>query len=261
MRILNFLKKSKYTVFPVILIILTLFYPYSFSLGAVMGSSTYKIQSDSVNFGGVDSSSGTYKVGDTLGEIATENSNSANYYMHAGYWQMDESYLSITTPPDLVMASMGGLSGGSSEGTLSWVVTTDNTAGYSMSIASTTTPALKSATYSLADYVPSVSYPDPDYNFNNLPANSSFGFSPEGTDVTQSFRDNGSVCNVLGGGETTGKCWDGLSTTPKIIAEKTSSNHPSGSTVTARFRAESGANHIQTSGVYSVTIVATATTL
>jgi hypothetical protein len=178
--------------------------------------------------------------------------------MHAGYWQMQESYISISTPSDLVMTSMSGLSGGSSEGTMSWVVTTDNTAGYSMNIASSTTPALKSATDSLADYSPAGA--DPDYNFTNLPANSSFGFSPEGTEVIPRFKDNGSVCNS-GALETTDKCWDGLSTTPKTIAGSNTSNIPSGSTATVRFRAESGASHIQSSGTYNVTVTVTATTL
>jgi len=258
MNILNFFKKSKYTAIPVFLIILVFLILPNNILADFMQSTTYKIQSDSLNFGGVKSGSTTYNLDDTLGEVATGDSNSSNYYMHAGYWQMGESYISISSPSDLVMASMGGLSGGSSEGTMSWTVITDNTAGYSMSLASTTTPSLKSATDSLADYAPAGA--DPDYNFTNLPANSSFGFSPEGTEVSQRFKDNGSVCNA-GTSETISKCWDGLSTTPKIIAGRTSSNHPSGSTITARFRAESGANHIQTSGVYNVTVIATATTL
>ncbi len=225
---------------------------------AAMQSSTYTMQSDTVNFGGTDSSSPNYKLGDTAGEIGTGDSNSSNFFMHAGFWQMQESYISLSSPSDLLMSSMSGLSGGSSEGTLSWQVLTDNTAGYSMTIATTTTPALKSATDSIADYVPAGA--DPDYNFTNLPANSSFGFSSEGTEAIARFKDNGSVCNV-GALETAAKCWDGLSITPKVMAGSTTSNIPSGSTATVRLRAESGINHIQTSGQYDVTIVVTATTL
>lgn len=238
-------------------VIYSLFF-YHVIYADLMQSSTYKISQDSVNIGGADGGSTNYKLNDTLGEIATGDSNSSSYYMHAGYWQMGESYISISAPSPLLMTSMGGLSGGSSEGTMYWVVTTDNPAGYSMSVASTTNPAMKSATDSLDDYTPAGA--NPDYNFTNLPANSSFGFSPEGTDTASRFKDNGSLCNT-GTSETTARCWDGLSTTPKIVAGSGVSNHPSGSTVTARLRAESGANHIQTSGVYNVTIVATATTL
>lgn len=257
MNFFHFFIKSKYFV------ILTFvgFFVISFSgdtTADFMQSSTYKIQSDSLNFGGVDSTSSSYKLSDTLGEVGTGDSNSLNYYMHAGFWQMQESYISISTPSDLVMASMGGLSGGSSEGVMSWVVTTDNTAGYSMTIASATSPALQSAQDSLSDYVPAGS--DPDYNFTNLSTNSSFGFSPEGTETIARFKDNGSLCNT-GGIETSGKCWDGLSTTPKIMAGSTSSNIPSGSTASVRFRAETGVDHIQTSGTYNVTIIVTAVTL
>jgi len=257
MKCFNFLTKSKYFVI-LTMIIISSFGFYHDILADYMQSSSYRIQSDSLNLGGADSSSANYKIKDTLGEVATGETNSANYYMHAGYWQMGESSISISTPSDLVMASMAGLSGGSSEGVMSWLVTTDNTAGYNMSIASTTTPALKSATDSLSDYTPAGA--DPDYNFTNAASASSFGFTPEGTEASPRFKNNGSVCNA-GGVKTVGKCWDGLSTTPKVIAGSTSSNQPSGSTVTARFHAETGANHIQTSGTYNVTIVATATTL
>ena len=257
MDFLNYFIKSKYFFILTLFIISGFVFPCTL-LADFMQSSTYKIQSDSLNFGGADSSSAGYKLSDSLGEIGTGDSNSSNYYMHAGYWQMGESYISISSPPDLVMASMGGLSGGSSEGTMSWVVTTDNKAGYTIGIASSTTPALKSAVDSLADYTPAGA--DPDYNFTNNTNNSSFGFSPEGTETGTRFKDNGSVCNT-GALESTSKCWDGLSTTPKVMAGSTSSNIPSGSTVSVRFRAESGANHIQTSGVYNVTIVVTAMTL
>jgi hypothetical protein len=257
MNFLNFFTKSN----RIVILALILVAPFVFSritLADYMQSATYKIQSDSLNIGGVSGSSSSYKINDTLGEIGTGDSNSSAYYMHAGYWQMQESSIAITSPSDLVMASMSGLSGGSSEGTMSWTVTTDNPAGYTMSIASSTTPALKSAQDSIADYIPSGS--DPDYNFTNAANNSSFGFSPEGTEAAPRFKDNGSQCNT-GTLETAGKCWDGLSTTPKVIAGSTSANMPLGGNAIVRFRAESGANHIQTSGVYNVTITATATTL
>lgn len=256
MNYFHFLKSKYFIIF--MLTIISSFGIFHIILAANMQSSTYKIQSDSVNFGGSNSTSTGYKLDDTLGEVGSGDSNSANYYMHAGYQQMQESSISISSPGNLVMSSMGGLSGGSSEGVLSWLVTTDNTAGYSMFISSTTNPSLKSAADSIADYVPAGA--NPDYNFTNLPSNSSFGFSPEGTEAIARFKDNGSACNV-GALETIGKCWDGLSIAPKVVAGSISSNMPSGSSIAVRFRAESGANHIQTSGQYNVTVIVTATTL
>jgi len=259
MKNINFSHKSIYTVFSSFLMISFLLYPYNAIFAAVMGSSTYKIQSDSVNVGGQDSGSGIYNLGDTTGEIATGESASATYKMKAGYQQMQEdAYISISSPSDLALTSIGGLTNQVSEGTISWLVTTDNIAGYSLTIASTTTPALKSAFDSFADYIPAGAAPD--YNYNNLATDSSFGFSAEGTEAISRFRDNGLVCNV-GTGETASKCWDGLSTTPKAMAGSDTSNHPSGSTVTARVRAENGSSHLQSAGNYAVTLVVTAVTL
>ena len=169
MKFPHFISRRKYFIVLTLTIILSFGF-HSNILADFMQSSTYKIQSDSLNLGGADSASDNYKLNDTLGEVATGDSNSANYYMHAGYWQMQESYIAISSPSDLIMDSMGGLSGGSSEGTMSWVVVTDNTAGYSMSLASTTSPSLKSLEDSISDYTPSGA--DPDYTFTNASANS-----------------------------------------------------------------------------------------
>lgn len=227
-------------------------------LAETMQSGTYKIISDTVNFGGKDSTSPNFKLNETLGEIGTGLSNSTNYKLFAGFWQMQGSFISISTPSDLALTPIGGLNGEASEGTLSWLVTTDSYAGYSMSIESVTSPALTSAVDSFADYTPAGV--DPDYNFSIASTTSAFGFSPEGVDTGTRFKDNGVACNV-GTGEVSAKCWDGLSTSPKTIAVRTTGNQPTGSTVTVRFRAESGADHIQTSGSYSAPIIVTAITL
>ncbi len=257
MKEFSFFSKSKYTVIFSCLVIVSIIFSKNI-LEAAMQSSTYKIQSDTVNFGGAPGASSTYKINDTLGEVATGNSNSSTYYMKAGYWQMGESYISITSPSDLVMASMSGISGGSSEGTISWTVLTDNTAGYYMNVSASTTPALRSPQDVVDDYVPAGA--NPDYTFTNGVSTSSFGFTPEGVDIATRYKDNGSVCNT-GSSDTASKCWDGLSTTPKQIVNRTTSNIPSGTITTLRLRAESGANHVQTSGTYTSTITVTAVTL
>jgi hypothetical protein len=255
---------KKFTVFfqkkrsAIIFIIISLMIPLYTILAENMQSSTYKITSDTVNVGGVDSSSPNYKLGDTAGEAGTGDSSSSNYALHAGFWQMQESYISISNPSDLNMTPIGGINGEASEGTMSWQVVTDNSAGYSLNIKSNTSPALTSGTDYFSDYTPSGA--NPDYNFSINPSTSAFGFSPEGIDTSARYKDNGAACNT-GTGETTGKCWDGLSTTAKTIAEKMTNNQPTGSTVTVRFRAESGANHIQPAGNYTAPIIVTAVTL
>jgi hypothetical protein len=102
--------------------------------------------------------------------------------------------------------------------------------------------------------------PDPDYDFAIAATDSAFGFSPEGVDIIQRFRDNGSMCNA-GALDTANKCWAGFATTSQTVAERNSSNHPLGSTTTIKYRVESGASNIQSSGAYEANIIVTAITL
>jgi hypothetical protein len=227
-------------------------------IAQVMHSGSYKIQSDSINAGGSTAESTNYSLEDTAGEVGSGESQSGSYGLHAGYWQMQETYLAISTPTDLSLGSLSGITGVGSEGTADWTVTTDSPAGYEMTIQSATSPALISPLDSFADYLPHSAVPD--YDFLIGPSQSAFGFSPEGPDVVARFKDNGTVCGS-GTLETTGKCWDGLSTAPQTIVSRTSGNHPLGSTTTVRFRAENGVNHIQTSGNYSADITVTVTAL
>ena len=55
-----------------------------------MSSENYKIQYDSINIGGREQSSDTYRLRETIGEIATDESQSEFYRIKAGYQQMEE---------------------------------------------------------------------------------------------------------------------------------------------------------------------------
>lgn len=225
---------------------------------AVMQSSNYRVQSDSVNFAGNGSGSASYSIQDTLGEIATGNSSSTSYNLGAGYQSMQSVYIAISDAPDIILPAVGGISGGSSIGSSTWTVTTDSPAGYTLSIETATTPALKAASSSISNYTPAGA--DPDYLFSIATTISAFGFTPEGTDINARFKDNGSVCNT-GSGDTVDRCWAGLSTTPQVIAGSTTSNHPSGTVTSVKYRAEIGVDKIQDAGTYSATITATVVAL
>lgn len=219
----------------------------------VMQSSNYQIQSDSANSSGVRSQSPSYTIEDTAGEIATGPSSSTNYQVRAGYQQMQETYLALSPAADVVMSpNIGGITGGTATGNTSVTVTTDNLAGYELSIQASSSPAMQhaSGTASIADYAPSGA--NPDFVFDVDSTASEFGFSPEGSDVSQRFLDNGSSCNV-DTGETADRCWDGLSTTETLIARRTSSNHPVGTQTTVNFQAEIGSNVNQLGGLYRAT--------
>jgi hypothetical protein len=220
-----------------------------------MSSTNYKIQSDSVNFGGGDSSSANYFIESTAGEIATGESGSTNYNLRAGYQQMQEIYLAATASANVTMSpTIGGLTGGVANGSTNTTVTTDNPAGYTITIKASSSPALVSGANSIQDYAPAGS--DPDYAFSVSSNTSEFGYTPEGTDIVQRFRDNGSSCNA-GSGDTTDRCWDGLSTVAETISERTSGNHPNGTMTTIKFRVESGSSNFQPEGEYVATTTLT----
>jgi len=225
-----------------------------------MSSPNYQIESDSINIGGLDVSTSTnYSLKDTIGEVATGNSTSTSYNLYAGYRQMDETYLSISGGSPVNLApNIGGVTGGTATGSTAFTIITDSPAGYTLSIKADTDPTLKSGSYSFTDYTPA-SAGTPDYSWLISTSDSEFGFSSEGTDIPQKFKDDGGDCNT-GSGDIADKCWYGLSTSDESVANSNSSNHPSGTETTVKLQAESGSSHLQEAGDYTATITATATT-
>lgn len=223
------------------------------SLAQVRTSPSYQLQSDSINFGGGLATSSAYNLESTAGEIATGESTSTTYSLRAGYQQMQEVFLSMTTAPNVIMSpALGGLTGGTANGSTSVVVLTDSPSGYQLTIAAESAPALQKGIDIIADYVPDAS-PNADYSFVTTGSDAHFGFSPEGPDVATQFRDNGALCGV-GSLDTTLACWDGLSTTDTLIALG-SGNQPLGATTTVNFRVGIGS----AAGVLAGTYVATTT--
>lgn len=223
---------------------------------AQMNSTSYKVQSDSVNFSGAPSNSTNYHVEDTLGEIATGGSGSTNYKIAAGYQQMQNVYISIATVSDVVMSpTIGGVTGGTSNGSTVVTVTTDSPSGYDLFIKASSSPALISGVNSFADYTPGA---NPDFTFAISSSDSEFAFSPEGAHIVQRYKDNGSTLCNTGSSDTADSCWDALSTSNKTISESTSPNQPSGTATTLKFRAQSGSSHLQPAGEYTATTTVTA---
>lgn len=222
----------------------------------VMQSASYRIQNDSINIGGGLGSSTSYVFESTVGEVATGHASSTNYGLSAGYQGMQETYLALTSVSDVALTpSIGGVTGGTSNGSTSMTVTTDNYAGYTLTIAASSSPAMISGTDAIADYTTASA--DPEFTFSVAAGSAELAFSPEGTDVTSRFKDNGASCNT-GSSETGLACWDGLSTTPKTIAGSASSNHPSGTATLIRFRVGIGSAAVQTPGTYIATTTVTA---
>jgi hypothetical protein len=223
----------------------------------VMQSTSYRIQSDSINVGGVFSTSSSYRLEDTTGEVATGLGTSTTYNLSAGYQSMQEVYLSLSSIADVTLTpAIGGVSGGTSNGSTTMTATTDNPAGYQLTIQASSSPAMQQdgGSSNIDDYAPSGA--DPDFSFTTDVTESHLAFSPEGTDIDSRYKDNGSSCNT-GSGDTALACWDGLSTTPRTIVNRTSPNHPSGTETTIRFRVGIGSSVIQPEGTYIATTTVT----
>ena len=230
---------------------------FSLQLGMaqVATSTNYQLQSDSINFGGGLSTSTNYQQESTFGELGTGQSSSTNYMLRAGYQQMQEVYLSITAPADVIMSpDLGGITGGTSNGSTSVIVTTDSPAGYSLSIEGANSPAMQNGAYTISDYTHGL---EADFSFSITPGAASFGYSPSSLDVVDEFRDNTSACGV-GSLDSPLACWAGLSTTPVIISQGTGSNHPTGTETELYFRVGVGVNAGVIAGLYTATTTLTA---
>ena len=227
---------------------------------SAMTSDNYTIQSDSINFGGGRASSTSYVMEDTFGEIATGVSTSSSYNLYAGYQQMYETYISMTSVADVTLTpAIGGVTGGTANGSTTVTVTTDSVAGYELSIKASSSPALSSVLDNFSDYTTATTGV-PDFVFTIPATSSEFGFSPEGVDIYSKYKDNGSLCNT-GSGDTSDRCWESLSTTYELISKSTTANHPNGVQTTIKFRAQSGSSHIQIAGDYTATTTITAIAL
>jgi hypothetical protein len=229
-------------------------------LAYVAESSSYRIEADSINFGGGESaSSASYNLSDTLGEVGTGSSASTNYNLHAGYRAMQSETVIVTlalTPPttDVALAEIGE-GGGHSAGTANWTVTTNNPGGYQLTVRAEGAPALASDGDAFADYTPAEAVPD--YSWSST-TEAEFGFTPEGDDIHSRYLDNGTNCGV-GSSQASAACWDGLSTTDRLVAER--ANATAGSTITLRFQAEVASDASLANGDYRAVIIVTATTL
>lgn len=102
---------------------------------ADMNSANYSIKKDSINIGGTENSTSTnYGINDSMGEVGTGTSNSANYQMQAGYRpELNLPTLSFSLSTN--SASLGTLSSSSaSTASVTATVTTNARNGYNISV-------------------------------------------------------------------------------------------------------------------------------
>ncbi len=228
---------------------------------AAMQSSKYAIPTDSINFGGGDSTSTNFSEEDTLGEVGSGLGTSTKYSLNAGYQQISGSSISLTSAANVTLPAIGGLNSGTTMASSTWNVTTDDAAGYQLSILSATAPALVTPAHAyFGDYAPSGGVGSADFTFAVGSGASTFGFSPEGPDIVSRFKDTGSSCGT-GSSDTPMACWAGFTTTSQTIAAGSGYNLPAGASTTVEYEAGIGSNKIQDAGTYTATLTVTAVAL
>ncbi len=161
--------------------------------------------------------------------------------------------------------SLGGITGGTSNGTTTVVVLTNRSTGYTMTIKASSSPAMRGETQggSIADYTP-VATSIPDFAYS-VPSGQEFGYTVSASttsDLAQKFKDDGvSTCNT-GSADTSGSasCWYGLSTVATSTIVRNTSTSASGSTSSIAFKLTINANSLVPEDTYKATTTLTAVT-
>lgn len=231
---------------------------YTLASAAVMESSSYKIQSDSVNVGGAPASSASYKLEDTVGDIATGESTSSSYKLKAGYQQMQAAALSLSAPADITMTALT-ITQDTAVGSTTWTVTTDNAAGYTLTVKASQSPALRD----LATGEDFTDYTEASAGVKETWLVSSayeFGFSALGSHTTGYGTDTQSDCINGADVPSAQLFWEGFSGTTAIELASSTSATPSG-TDTALCVASEQDTVFAPSGSYTATTTVTLTAL
>jgi hypothetical protein len=172
----------------------------------------------------------------------------------------------LTPASDVVMSgSIGGITGGTSNGQTQVVVLTNNSTGFTMTIKASSSPAMQGNVYggTITDYTPAATA-IPDYTWT-VPSGYEFGYSVSASNTPDNalkFMDNTSACNV--GSADTSKggdnaCWYNLSTVATSTIVRSTNTPASGATSTVFFRLTVTPNSGPISDVYVATTTLTAT--
>jgi hypothetical protein len=172
----------------------------------------------------------------------------------------------VATANDVVMTpSLAGITGGTSNGTTSVRVRTNNATGYNMTIAFSSTTAMlrNGGSGYISNYAPA-SDGTPDYTFTN-DTFAQFGYTvlaSTTSDVDATFLDNGSNTCATGASNGSGTCWMDPDDAAETIINRTTATSASGATTTIRFRVNIPNNPIPAiqTGTYVATATLTATT-
>lgn len=175
----------------------------------------------------------------------------------------------VVGPSDITLSAIGGITGGSSEGSTEVRVYTNDTQGFTMTITASNSPAMVGYTQggTIADYTPTIAN-IPDFAFasttNGQQAEYGYSITASTTShLAQKFLDDGAACNI-GSLDTNGKtsCWYNFSTTATSTMRTLSQTGASGATSTlfVRVNVPSNPSPALPEDTYYATSTLTATT-
>lgn len=178
----------------------------------------------------------------------------------------DEIAFLVTASDVSMVGAIMGLSGGSATGTTLAVVRTNDSQGYNMTLAFSSSTAMNQngGTGYINNYTPaSAGVPDYLWVNNSTGQPAEFGYTvmaSSSLDLDQSFKDDGTACNA-GSNSTVGHCWLNPSTTPETIINRTTPTGNGGATTTLIFHVNvpNAPSPALPSGTYTATGTLTAT--
>lgn len=152
--------------------------------------------------------------------------------------------LSMYSPPSNITLApaLGGVAGGTSNGSTQFVVRSNDHAGYQVVMAASSSQGMMGTASTTAHIPWYATSTVPDYNMNVPPGLAGFAFTVESsstspTDVVQIFHENGSACNSGTTHTNPNQCWLGASSTSAFtIINRSTVTLASGATTTIKFR-------------------------
>jgi hypothetical protein len=164
--------------------------------------------------------------------------------------------IAITSPGNTTMSTSLGVSANTAVGTTTWNVRTNNALGYTLTLRSSTYPAMQSGANYIDNYATSTMP-----TLWSVPASSAqFGFSVYGTDTTAGVWGTGTTCSAATSTPSTTLRYYGLGTVATTTAGRNATTTTSGVDTVVCYAVEQNGIYIP-SGVYTATVTATATTI
>ncbi len=174
----------------------------------------------------------------------------------------NEIAMSVVGDVTMSGGSLSALTGGYSTGTTMVIISTSNPGGYNMTLAFSTSTAMRaSSTAYINNYTPStVNVPDLAWQDTGSGGASEFGYTVRASttnEIDTSFKNNGSLCGT-GSNETDNSCWLNPSTTPEMIINSGIPSFNSTTTLKFKVAVPVGQSPALSSGTYIATGTLTA---